>query len=235
MTQHAKPAASRQRSYRVANVGQGIEVPPSPPNTFYFRLGKRVFDLVVASSLAVLTLPLQIVLGVLVRQRLGSPILFRQTRPGLDAEPFEMVKFRSMTAEVDDQGNLLPDQDRLTKFGRFLRSTSLDELPELLNVIKGDMSLVGPRPLLMKYLPRYSASQARRHSVRPGITGWSQVNGRNDQSWTQKFELDLWYVQNVSFRLDIKTLTKTVGTVLRRSGVSSTGHATAHEFAGRDL
>jgi lipopolysaccharide/colanic/teichoic acid biosynthesis glycosyltransferase len=184
--------------------------------------------------LAVLTLPLQIILATLVRDRLGSPILFRQTRPGLHAEPFEMVKFRSMTNEVDGQGNLLPDHDRLTRFGRFLRSTSLDELPELLNVIKGDMSLVGPRPLLMKYLPRYSAAQAQRHSVRPGITGWSQVNGRNDQSWTQKFELDLWYVQNVSLRLDMRTLIKTVGTVLRRSGVSAAGHATAHEFNGRD-
>ena len=163
---------------------------------------------------------------------LGSPVLFAQVRPGLAERPFRLFKFRTMTGAKGADGVPLPDQDRLTPFGRFLRSTSLDELPELWNVLRGDMSLVGPRPLLLEYLPRYSSEQARRHTVRPGITGWAQVCGRNALSWDERFRLDVWYVDNVALRLDISILLRTVGSVLRREGISSGSHATMQKFKG---
>jgi lipopolysaccharide/colanic/teichoic acid biosynthesis glycosyltransferase len=193
---------------------------------------KRLFDIVVATlALAVFALPL-LFLVLLVRRKLGRPAFFRQVRPGLDGKPFEMVKLRTMTDGRDVHGNLLPDSERLTPFGRFLRSTSLDELPELWNVLKGDMSLVGPRPLLMEYLPLYSADQRRRHEVRPGITGWAQINGRNALSWSKKFELDVWYVENRSIWLDIRILWLTVKKVIVRDGISAAGEATMSKFTG---
>lgn len=195
---------------------------------------KRLFDLFVALSALVLLLPLLLIVALLVRLKLGSPILFKQARPGLNGRVFEMRKFRSMTDEKDDKGELLPDEVRLTSFGRFLRSTSLDELPGLLSVITGDMSLVGPRPLLVEYLPLYSSEQARRHNVRPGITGWAQVNGRNTISWQEKFELDIWYVDNQSFWLDIKILVLTVMKVLKRSDINAQGEATMTKFTGNN-
>jgi len=195
---------------------------------------KRLFDIVVSASLLVSLSPLLILLALLVRAKLGSPVLFRQTRPGKDAEPFRMLKFRTMTDTRGPDGALLPDAERLTPFGRFLRSSSLDELPELWNVLKGDMSLVGPRPLLMEYLSLYSPEQARRHEVRPGVTGWAQVNGRNAISWEEKFALDVWYVDNVSFGLDLKILLMTVGKVLRRDGISSSTTATMERFTGAE-
>ncbi len=202
--------------------------------SIYARFGKRLFDLTLGSALAILTLPLQLVVGIFVRKKLGTPVLFRQERPGLNGEPFEMIKFRTMTDERDPSGELLSDAQRLTPFGKTLRSTSLDELPEIYNVIKGDMSLVGPRPLLMRYLARYTPRQYRRNEVKPGITGLAQVNGRNNQSWESKFELDVEYVDRMSFALDLQILAKTVLGVLRRSGVSAEGHATAPEFGLED-
>ena len=193
---------------------------------------KRLFDLVVASAaLAVLALPL-LVLYAMVRAKLGSPILFRQIRPGLYGQPFMMVKFRTMTDERGPDGELLPDAQRLTAFGRFLRASSLDELPELWNVLRGEMSLVGPRPLLMEYLPLYSPEQARRHEVRPGITGWAQVNGRNAVSWEARFRLDTWYVDHHSLWLDLRILWLTVRKVLVREGISAQGEATMPRFTG---
>lgn len=193
---------------------------------------KRTFDFLVALSTLVFLLPVLLVLAWMVKVRLGSPILFCQTRPGKEGVPFKMIKLRTMTDERDSKGYLLPDQDRLTNFGKFLRASSLDELPELLNVLKGEMSLVGPRPLLMEYLPLYSAEQARRHEVMPGITGWAQVNGRNAISWEDKFRLDVWYVENRSLWLDIKILWLTVLRVIRRSDISQDGHATMEKFSG---
>ncbi|MGN6144588.1 MAG: sugar transferase [Mesorhizobium sp.] len=193
---------------------------------------KRLFDMLVSGLALVVLSPFLAALALLVRWRLGKPILFRQVRPGMDARPFEMLKFRSMTDVRGADGTLLPDAERLTRFGRFLRSTSLDELPELWNVLKGDMSLVGPRPLLMEYLPLYSPEQARRHEVRPGITGWAQVNGRNALSWDDKFALDVWYVDNRSFSLDLKIVALTVVRVLKRSGISAEGEATMPRFSG---
>lgn len=193
---------------------------------------KRLLDVILASVGLVLLAPLMLVLAVLVRLKLGSPVLFRQTRPGLHGKPFTMFKFRTMTDARDDDGNLLPDDQRLTRFGRFLRETSLDELPELWNVLKGDMSLVGPRPLLMEYLPLYTPEQARRNEVRPGITGWAQVNGRNAISWEDKFRLDVWYVDNHSIWLDLKILFLTVKKVLVREGISADGEATMSKFQG---
>ena len=191
---------------------------------------KRLFDVVVsACALLVLALPLLVVIW-MVRRKLGSPVFFTQVRPGMHGKPFKMVKFRSMTSERGADGELLPDAVRLTPFGRFLRSTSLDELPELWNVLKGDMSLVGPRPLLMEYLPLYSPEQARRHEVRPGVTGWAQVNGRNALSWDEKFKLDVWYVDNQSFWLDLKILLMTVKKVLARDGISAAGEVTMPRF-----
>lgn len=195
---------------------------------------KRLFD-IVCSALALLLLwPLLLALFILIRIYLGSPALFRQQRPGLHGRPFMMVKFRTMLDAVDGNGDPLPDELRLTRFGRFLRGTSLDELPELWNVLKGEMSLVGPRPLLMEYLPLYSAEQARRHDVRPGITGWAQVNGRNALSWSEKFDLDIWYVKNQSFWLDFRILLLTVRKVFVREGISAEGQATMSRFTGDD-
>ncbi|MDL9998089.1 sugar transferase [Variovorax sp. J22P240] len=193
---------------------------------------RRLIDLTLAClALVAAALPLAICI-VWVRVRIGSPVFFVQTRPGLKGLPFEMVKLRTMTDGRDVQGNLLPDAQRLMPFGRFLRSTSLDELPELWNVLKGEMSLVGPRPLLMEYLPLYSAEQARRHEVRPGITGWAQINGRNALSWEEKFKLDAWYVDNQSLWLDVKILWLTVKKVLVREGISASGEATMPKFTG---
>lgn len=193
---------------------------------------KRPFDIVIAVVALVILSPILVVLAVLVRWKLGSPVLFQQVRPGKDAKPFRMLKFRTMTDLRGPDGALLPDADRLTRFGRFLRSTSLDELPELWNVLRGDMSLVGPRPLLMDYLPLYSPEQARRHEVRPGITGWAQINGRNALSWDEKFALDVWYVDNHSIWLDLKIILLTAGKVLKRSGISADGEATMPRFDG---
>ncbi len=193
---------------------------------------KRLLDFIAALlGLIALALPLLLLMA-LIRRRLGSPVFFRQTRPGLHGQPFEMVKFRTMTDTRGPDGALLPDAERLTPFGRFLRSTSLDELPELWNVLKGDMSLVGPRPLLMEYLPLYSPEQARRHAVRPGVTGWAQVNGRNAISWEEKFALDTWYVDHQSLLLDMKILWLTVKKVLVREGISAAGEATMGKFTG---
>ncbi|ESQ99728.1 sugar transferase [Stutzerimonas chloritidismutans AW-1] len=193
---------------------------------------KRLFD-IVASALGLLLLSIVIaVVAWKIRRKLGSPVLFRQVRPGLDGQPFEMIKFRTMRDAVDAQGNSLPDSERMTPFGSFLRASSLDELPELWNVLKGDMSLVGPRPLLMEYLPLYSAEQSRRHELRPGVTGWAQVNGRNALSWEEKFKLDIWYVDNRSFWLDLKIIFLTVKKVFIREGISAQGEATMSKFEG---
>ena len=193
---------------------------------------KRLID-ITASSVALITLsPVLAVTAYKVKKNLGSPVLFRQTRPGLNGKPFEMIKFRTMKDATDKEGNLLPDSERLTPFGQKLRSTSLDELPELWNVLRGDMSLVGPRPLLMEYLPLYDSEQARRHNVRPGVTGYAQVNGRNAISWEQKFALDTWYVDNQSLWLDIKILAKTVKQVLIKDGINAEGEATMSKFTG---
>lgn len=193
---------------------------------------KRLIDLMVGSVALVLLSPVLAVVWLLVRIRMGTPVLFRQLRPGRYGRPFEMLKFRTMTDERDGEGMLLPDSQRLTALGRFLRRTSLDELPELLNVLAGDMSLVGPRPLLMEYLPLYSVEQARRHEVRPGITGWAQVNGRNAVSWTEKFELDVWYVDHRSVWLDLSIMARTLSQVIGGHGVSAEGHATMTPFTG---
>ena len=193
---------------------------------------KRFFDSFLAAlALLFFALPLLVLIWQ-IRRKLGSPVFFRQTRPGLHGKPFIMVKFRTMTDARDASGALLPDAQRLTHFGRFLRASSLDELPELWNVLRGEMSLVGPRPLLMQYLPLYSPEQARRHEVRPGITGWAQVNGRNAISWADKFALDVWYVDNRSLFLDIRILWLTVRKVLVRDGISATGEATMPRFEG---
>ena len=193
---------------------------------------KRLFDLLLAGlGLFALALPLLVLAG-FIRRKLGSPVLFHQVRPGLHGRPFQMVKFRTMTDERGADGVLLPDAQRLTPYGRFLRASSLDELPELWNVLKGDMSLVGPRPLLMEYLPLYTPEQARRHDVRPGITGWAQVNGRNAISWEGKFALDVWYVEHRSLWLDMRILWMTVRKVLVRDGISAAGEATMTRFTG---
>src|SRR5690606_27170827 len=193
---------------------------------------KRAFDIVVSAGLLILLSPIMAVLALLVWWHFGSPVLFQQVRPGKDARPFKMIKFRTMLDKRDAAGKLLPDHERLTPFGRFLRSTSLDELPELWNVLKGDMSLVGPRPLLMADLPPYSKEQARRHEVRPGLTGWAQVNGRNDLDWPSRFKLDVWYVDNRSFWLDLKILARTIIKVLGRHGINAKGEATMRPFRG---
>ena len=193
---------------------------------------KRVIDVLGASTALVVLSPLLAVVAVLVRVRMGPPVLFRQLRPGREGRPFELTKFRTMTDQRGPDGTLLPDAQRLTALGRFLRRTSIDELPELVNVVRGDMSLVGPRPLLMEYLPRYSAEQARRHEVRPGVTGWTQVNGRNELTWDEKFALDVWYVEHRSTRLDLEILGRTVSQVLSGQGVSAPGHATMEPFRG---
>ena len=193
---------------------------------------KRLLDIIIASIALILLSPLYAFVAYKVKKNLGSPVLFRQVRPGLHGKPFEMIKFRTMKDAVDEQGNPLPDSERLTPFGQMLRSTSLDEMPELWNVIKGDMSIVGPRPLLMEYLPLYSPKQAKRHDVRPGMTGHAQVNGRNAISWEEKFKLDTWYVENQSIWLDFKIMFKTVHKVLAKDDISAEGEATMTKFTG---
>ncbi|MDD3517288.1 MAG: sugar transferase [Chromatiales bacterium] len=195
---------------------------------------KRMFDVVVAAMVLLLLSPLILVVALLVRIELGSPVFFRQPRPGLHGRPFVLYKFRSMRDAMGPDGELLPDGQRLTRFGRFLRASTLDELPELFNVLKGDMSLVGPRPLLMEYLPLYDTEQARRHEVRPGLTGWAQVNGRNALDWDERFRHDVWYVDNRSFLLDLRILFMSVVRVLRAEGISQPGHATMERFRGGD-
>src|SRR5690606_2026865 len=193
---------------------------------------KRTLDFVVAASALAIMAPVMGVTAILVRKKLGSPVIFRQQRPGLGGRPFEMMKFRTMRDERDANGQLLPDEQRLTAFGSFLRSSSLDELPELINVLLGDMSLVGPRPLLMEYLPLYSERHFRRHEVLPGITGWAQVNGRNAIDWDAKFELDVWYVENQNLWLDVRILLLTVWKVIKRDGISHGREATMPKFSG---
>ncbi len=195
---------------------------------------KRGFDFVVSFVLLAMLLPIVMLISLLVYIQLGSPVLFRQMRPGKDEKPFQMTKFRTMKETRDKQGHLLSDAQRLTAFGKFLRSSSLDEFPELWNVLKGEMSLVGPRPLLMEYLPLYSDEQRRRHDVRPGITGWAQVNGRNNLSWEERLKMDVWYVDNRSFWLDAKILLMTVKKVLFREDINQSGHATAEKFKGNN-
>jgi sugar transferase EpsL len=196
---------------------------------------KYSLDRLAAALALVLLSPLLIPLALLVRAKLGNPIFFRQQRPGLRGRPFNILKFRTMTDDRDVQGDLLPDAQRLTPFGRWLRSTSLDELPELINIARGDMSIVGPRPLLMRYLPLYTPEQSRRHLVKPGLTGWAQINGRNAISWEEKFRLDTWYVDHWSLWLDLKIILLTVIKVVRREGISEQNQATMSEFTGSDL
>jgi lipopolysaccharide/colanic/teichoic acid biosynthesis glycosyltransferase len=198
----------------------------------YRHWGKRLLDLCLTLAAFLLLSPVMVLIVIIVRLKLGAPVLFRQQRPGLHGKPFTLYKFRTMTDERDAQGNLLPDAERLTPFGRFLRSSSLDELPELFNVLRGEMSLVGPRPLLMRYLDRYTPEQMRRHEVKPGITGWAQVNGRNAITWEQKFALDVWYVDNQSLWLDLKIIALTVWKILKREGINQPGCATEREFMG---
>jgi len=198
----------------------------------YRCLGKRALDILVAIPAIILLLPIYGIISFLVLISLGVPIFFQQKRPGINGQPFQIYKFRTMTDARDEQGNLLPDAERLTPFGQFLRRTSLDELPELWNVLKGDMSLVGPRPLLMQYLDRYTPEQARRHEVKPGITGWAQIHGRNALTWEEKFKLDVWYVDHMSFWLDIKILIITLWKILKREGINQPGQATMEEFKG---
>ena len=200
----------------------------------YQRFGKRFLDLVLVMPALMILAPVLAVLGLLVRWRLGSPAFFRQRRPGFQGRSFTLLKFRTMTDARDGEGRLLRDEGRLTRFGRFLRRTSLDELPELMNVLKGDMHLVGPRPLLVEYLERYTVEQARRHEVKPGITGWAQVNGRNALRWEGKFEFDVWYVDHVSLWLDLKILAMTVWQVVTGKGISAEGHATMPLFEGTE-
>lgn len=192
-----------------------------------------MLDLIAVTPLLFLISPLLVMLGILIRIKLGAPVIFCQQRPGINGRPFTLYKFRTMTQARDENGDLLPDVKRLTRFGRFLRSLSLDELPEFFNIIKGDMSLVGPRPLLMDYLNRYSRSQARRHEIKPGITGWAQVNGRNAVTWAKRFELDVWYVDHYSFRLDLRIIALTVWKIVKREGINQPGQATMTEFMGR--
>lgn len=193
---------------------------------------KRLMDIILSLVALFLLSPFMLMIAVLVYFKLGSPILFTQKRVGKNNKIFKMYKFRTMVDAIDKQGNLLPDEERLTEFGKLLRSTSLDELPELINIFKGDMSIVGPRPLLVEYLPLYNKRQAKRHDVMPGLTGWAQINGRNSIAWKEKFELDIWYIENWSLVLDIKIVFMTIGKVLRRSGISHGGEVTMEKFTG---
>jgi lipopolysaccharide/colanic/teichoic acid biosynthesis glycosyltransferase len=201
-------------------------------SAWYRRGGKRALDLVLMIPALVVLSPVLLSLALLVRIKMGAPILFRQMRPGLNEKPFTLLKFRTMTAAYDAHGNVRPDAVRLTSFGRFLRTTSLDELPELFNVLRGEMSTVGPRPLLMKYLGLYTPEQARRHGIKPGITGWAQVNGRNAITWEEKFNLDVWYVGHLSFWLDLKIITMTIWKIVKREGINQPGQATMEKFQG---
>ena len=196
---------------------------------------KRLLDIIISLSALILLAPLYAIIGYKVKKNLGSPIFFKQTRPGLQAQPFDMIKFRTMKDATDASGNLLPDSMRMTAFGKMLRSSSLDELPELWNVLKGDMSLVGPRPLLMEYVPLYNQEQARRHEMRPGITGWAQINGRNNISWNDKFKLDVWYIDNQSLLLDLKILLLTVKKVIIKEGINEKNEVTMSKFSGNKL
>ena len=205
------------------------------PHGLYERWFKRLFDILCALAAVAVFWWLYVIVAVLVRVKLGSPVLFCQKRPGKNEKIFKLYKFRTMTDERDEDGNLLPDEVRLTKFGKLLRSTSLDELPEVFNILKGDMSVVGPRPLLVKYLPLYNQHQARRHEVRPGLTGWAQVNGRNAISWQEKFELDVHYVDHISFMMDVKTILLTVKKMICRDGISSGTSVTMEEFRGNGV
>ncbi|WP_435988102.1 sugar transferase [Sulfitobacter sp. SH22] len=191
-----------------------------------------MLDIIGSAAGLVMLSPVLAIVAFMIRREMGAPVLFGQVRPGVHSKPFQMIKFRTMRDEIDSNGNSLPDSERLTRLGRFLRSSSLDELPELWNVLKGDMSLVGPRPLLMEYLPLYSPEQARRHEVRPGITGWAQVNGRNAISWDEKFALDVWYLDNRTTWLDLKIIRLTIHKVLKRDGISAAGEATMPKFTG---
>jgi sugar transferase EpsL len=212
-------------------IKDGDTVARSKPD-FYCSTGKRCLDIAVAATALLVTAPLFLVLSFIVLVSLGTPIFFRQARPGLGGRPFTILKFRTMAIASDSKGNDLPDDMRLTRIGKILRSTSLDELPELLNVLKGDMSLIGPRPLLMEYLTKYSPEQYRRHEVRPGITGWAQVNGRNALEWTERFKRDVWYVDNLSLKLDLRILWLTIWKTIRREGINEPGQATASPFRG---
>jgi len=198
------------------------------------NLFKRVGDLLLSLVILLILWPVIVVIAFFVKLIIGNPVLFKQQRPGFMGKPFNLLKFRSMNDRINEQGSLLPDEERLTGFGRFLRNYSLDELPEIINVLKGEMSLVGPRPLLMQYLDRYSPDQARRHDVVPGVTGWAQVNGRNTLTWQEKFRLDVWYVDNWSLGLDIKILFMTIWKVLNREGINEPGFATSQEFMGNE-
>ena len=198
----------------------------------YLKMIKRLFDLVFVIHVFLVFMPLFLIIYMMVLIKLNRPVFFSQTRPGLDCKPFKIFKFRTMLEAIDKKGNALPDHLRLTTFGKFLRSTSLDELPSLWNIFKGEMSVVGPRPLLMEYLPLYSCEQIKRHLVKPGLTGWAQVNGRNAISWNDKFKFDLWYVENQSFWLDVKIICLTIKKVFLRDGISAEGEVTMHKFTG---
>lgn len=202
---------------------------------FYRKYGKRILDIILSLIAIIILSPVFLVIAILVKIKLGSPVIFKQERPGLNEKIFTLFKFRTMTNERDENGNLLPDSVRLNNFGRFLRSTSLDELPELFNILKGDMSIVGPRPLLVKYLPLYNDHQRHRHDVRPGLTGWAQVNGRNAISWEEKFDLDIEYVNNISLLLDLKIIFLTIKKVFLREGINQPGEATMEYFTGSKL
>jgi lipopolysaccharide/colanic/teichoic acid biosynthesis glycosyltransferase len=228
--------AARQTYSREALVGeieqvlQGVVTRSRARKTAYARWGKRILDLSLTIPALIVLAPVLAVIAVLVRVKLGAPVVFSQQRPGLDGVPFMIRKFRTMNDARDERGNLLPDAQRLTRFGRSLRSTSLDELPELINVLRGEMSLVGPRPLLMRYLERYTPEQMRRHEVKPGITGWAQVNGRNAITWEQKFAFDVWYVDHCSLKLDVQIMARTLVKIVRQEGISQAGQATMEEF-----
>lgn len=203
-------------------------------DSFYCRYIKRILDICCALAAMIVFCWLYAIVAILVRVKLGSPVIFCQERPGKDEKIFRLYKFRSMTDERDENGDLLPDDVRLTKFGRLLRSTSLDELPEAWNILKGDMSVIGPRPLLAEYLPRYSEKQHHRHDVRPGLSGWAQVNGRNSVSWNERFILDVWYVDHISFMLDVKIVFQSALTAVRREGISSVSNVTMEDFLGSE-
>jgi len=215
--------------FAVLKAGKAVSMHYPKPYKYSIN---RFFDLMIAILSLIILSPVIVLIGFFVRMKIGSPILFCQERPGLYGKPFIIYKFRTMIDEGDEDGNLLPDRERLTRLGQFLRRTSMDELPELFNVIKGEMSIVGPRPLLMQYLERYSQEQMRRHDVKPGITGWAQVNGRNAITWKDKFRLDVWYVDNQSLWLDLKITGLTVWKILKREGINQPGQATAEEFKG---